>query len=292
MKGFIILTHTCNLKCNYCYYNTNLLSKKNGYLSDDNLIKAIELFKNIGCNKVALTGGEPLLVKKLPLLIKDINKQNMKITIVTNGILLLEKKILKQVIMSEIDCIAISIHSAYRINNFLNKLKGIIKEFKNSNIRIKLNFTICKNNIKYLKKIINFAVDNNIYLMIQPVSLPVLNKYDSLSLKNLDKNINGTLFKNIDYWSNKFNEEDYAGFFKNYLNNNLKITPDCNAGKNFVVIDVDGKISPCFYNNHTFGLLGVNDPDEIKNKINNFKPKKNTCFGNHCLVLSYFGKYL
>ena len=63
----ISLTENCNLKCIYClpedfspkqYDETNILSEKN-------VLSIAEAAKEMGINKIRLTGGEPLLRKIL-----------------------------------------------------------------------------------------------------------------------------------------------------------------------------------------------------------------------------------
>ena len=90
----ISLTESCNLKCIYClpedfipkqYDETKILSEKN-------ILSIAAAAKEIGINKIRLTGGEPLLRKDIISIVSGIKKIGIdEIYITTNGILLSEK---------------------------------------------------------------------------------------------------------------------------------------------------------------------------------------------------------
>ena len=90
----ISLTENCNLKCIYClpedfspkqYDETNILSEKN-------VLSIAEAAKEMGINKIRLTGGEPLLRKDIVSIVSGIKKIGIdEIYITTNGILLADK---------------------------------------------------------------------------------------------------------------------------------------------------------------------------------------------------------
>lgn len=87
------ITDNCNLRCQYCLpENPNSFSKSSTLLSSDDIQKIVEAFSLIGIKKIRITGGEPLVRKDFPEILKKINKiQGIeKIAITTNGFNLLE----------------------------------------------------------------------------------------------------------------------------------------------------------------------------------------------------------
>lgn len=91
----VSLLNTCNLACVYCCFGNedskeNYRSGKNQALEADELLKLIaKLHERLDLSVVRLTGGEPLLYKELPELvrgIRDLGIHNLKLT--TNGLLL------------------------------------------------------------------------------------------------------------------------------------------------------------------------------------------------------------
>nr|MBI3612417.1 GTP 3',8-cyclase MoaA [Nitrospirota bacterium] len=88
------VTDRCNLRCKYC-----MPEEEYGWLPRETLLSFEEiyaltdLFTALGVDKVRLTGGEPLLRRDLPTLIRMLrdNRRIMEIALTTNGILLAEQ---------------------------------------------------------------------------------------------------------------------------------------------------------------------------------------------------------
>lgn len=88
------VTDRCNLRCNYC-----MPEEEYAWLPRETLLTFEEintiagLFTELGVDKVRLTGGEPLLRKDLPALIRMLtaNARIQDIAMTTNGILLAEE---------------------------------------------------------------------------------------------------------------------------------------------------------------------------------------------------------
>lgn len=85
----------CNFRCPYCmpedvYNEKYTFYSKQQRLSDDETVTLVAAFAMVGINKLRLTGGEPLLRKDLPELLRRlIHVQGIEdIAMSTNGILL------------------------------------------------------------------------------------------------------------------------------------------------------------------------------------------------------------
>lgn len=82
MKAIWDISNICNLKCKYCgadYYEKNKLS-----LSLEDTKKIIHNIK--GCvDEIDLFGGEPLLIKDIDLIIKELSECKIRTNITTNG---------------------------------------------------------------------------------------------------------------------------------------------------------------------------------------------------------------
>src|SRR5689334_16138889 len=85
------VTDRCNLRCAYCMPEEDYV-----WLPRENLLSFEEMailtgyFTDLGVDKVRLTGGEPLLRRDLPRLIRLLmqNRNIAEIALTTNGILL------------------------------------------------------------------------------------------------------------------------------------------------------------------------------------------------------------
>lgn len=90
----ISLTDRCNLKCVYCMPEKEAdYFEKNNMLTNDEIIRTMNLMASIGISKVRFTGGEPLLRTGIKDLIKGAGDipTIKKVCITTNGVLLKQK---------------------------------------------------------------------------------------------------------------------------------------------------------------------------------------------------------
>ncbi len=95
----ISVMDTCNYRCPYCmpadkFGDDYQFLRPHERLSFDEIVMVAEAFAAHGVNKLRLTGGEPLLRKKLPELVRRLNgiEGIEDIALTTNG-LLLEKQL-------------------------------------------------------------------------------------------------------------------------------------------------------------------------------------------------------
>jgi radical S-adenosyl methionine domain-containing protein 2 len=149
----------CNFKCKFCfatYEDQSKLYKEKSHLSKEEMLSIIDEIAKKGITKITFAGGEPMLCKWLPELIKHAKKVGLTTMIVTNGYLLNQEWIERQ--KDSLDWITLSIDTVEpssqiaigRSNNkkfitkeeYLNKIELI----KANNIRLKLNTVVCSVN--------------------------------------------------------------------------------------------------------------------------------------------------
>jgi cyclic pyranopterin phosphate synthase len=172
----VSLTSSCNLACLYCVEEGAQGSiKKSGdnetlrleeYL---NIIKSIH--ESVGLETIRLTGGEPLLYKKIAELItgiKEIGIPEVKIT--TNGTLL--ARMASQLSDAGLDSANVSLDAANaesfqnmtRRKNIEKVIEGIDEAIK-CGINIKINSVIMKNvNDDQVLPLLRFASERNLVL--------------------------------------------------------------------------------------------------------------------------------
>lgn len=87
--AYIELSSACNLKCKHCYNNSG--NSGINLIDQTSLIRVIDELAKLDCEKIALSGGEPLAYKNIIEIIKYISKStNMRVSIVTNATLITE----------------------------------------------------------------------------------------------------------------------------------------------------------------------------------------------------------
>jgi len=87
------VTDRCNLRCQYCMPETDYVwLPREEILSFEEVGRLVDVFADLGVEKVRLTGGEPLVRKDLPELVRILaaNSRIRDLALTTNGVLLAE----------------------------------------------------------------------------------------------------------------------------------------------------------------------------------------------------------
>ena len=86
----ISLTDHCNLRCVYCMPEDMTFRPTAEMMQDDEVLLLAQLFASLGFDKIRLTGGEPLLRRDLPDLIRRLAARPAirDLAMTTNGVLL------------------------------------------------------------------------------------------------------------------------------------------------------------------------------------------------------------
>jgi cyclic pyranopterin phosphate synthase len=90
----VSVTDRCNLRCNYCMPEENYVwLPRQELLTFEEIARLVEVFTSLGVEDVRLTGGEPLLRRDLPKLVRMLaaNPRIRDLALTTNGILFAEQ---------------------------------------------------------------------------------------------------------------------------------------------------------------------------------------------------------
>ena len=168
-KHIFIRFSRCNLACRYC--DTDFKTDLKEYNSYD----LYNILKNINCETISLTGGEPLLEAEFlkEFLEKYYQKLNKKIYLETNGTLFLEL----EKIIDYVDVVAMDIKlksCTGQENRFLDNDKFLkIATKKETFIKVVFNDEIEENEIN---EVIKLAEKYGVEVVLQP-EMP-LKSYD------------------------------------------------------------------------------------------------------------------
>jgi cyclic pyranopterin phosphate synthase len=86
----VSVTDRCNLRCNYCMPQEEYVwLPKQELLTFEEIARLVEVFTSLGVEDVRLTGGEPLLRRDLPQLVRMLaaNPRIRDLALTTNGVL-------------------------------------------------------------------------------------------------------------------------------------------------------------------------------------------------------------
>jgi 7-carboxy-7-deazaguanine synthase len=98
LPNIFIRTTGCNLRCSFC---DTKYAYENG--KDIDIKKIIEEVKKFYCNKICITGGEPLLQSDILSLINELSNLKYNICIETNGSLSIRELIVKKQVFISLD---------------------------------------------------------------------------------------------------------------------------------------------------------------------------------------------
>jgi GTP 3',8-cyclase len=90
----VSVTDRCNLRCNYCMPQEEYVwLPRQELLTFEEITRLVDVFTSLGVEDVRLTGGEPLLRRDLPSLVKMLaaNPRIRDLALTTNGVLFAEQ---------------------------------------------------------------------------------------------------------------------------------------------------------------------------------------------------------
>jgi len=90
----VSVTDRCNLRCNYCMPEENYVwLPRQELLTFEEITRLVDVFTSLGVTDVRLTGGEPLLRRDLPQLVRMLaaNPRVRDLALTTNGVLFAEQ---------------------------------------------------------------------------------------------------------------------------------------------------------------------------------------------------------
>lgn len=163
----------CNLRCVYCMPEEGLeMTAHEEILSYSEIVKICRLMAEMGLKKIKLTGGEPLVRKELPELVKRLKAIPgiEKVTLTTNGVLLAD--LMEELSTAGIDGINISLdtldrelyHQIARRDMLEAAKKGLKAALAYSDISLKINCVPMGLPDQNLEEIAELARDHKIHV--------------------------------------------------------------------------------------------------------------------------------
>ncbi len=168
----ITITNRCNVNCLYCHHDGMVSSRQE--MTADELYTICKIAKDIGVQKIRLSGGEPLIRKDIVEIVEKIASLDFKdISMTTNGILL--EKYAQGLKDAGLDRVNVSLDTLDRETyefitrkDYLESAKaGILKAVEVGMYPVKINMVIMKDiNQNEIKDMFKFCKDNDIVLQL------------------------------------------------------------------------------------------------------------------------------
>lgn len=170
----ISVTDRCNFRCTYCMPEEGVpLKKHSDILSYDEIVEIVKIGTQLGITKIRLTGGEPLVRKDLPHLVKMLSDipEIEDIGLTTNGVFLpelatkLKAAGLKRVNISLDTLDPEKFIKITRLGNLKDVLAGIDAALEAKLLPVKINFVrIPGENEEDEKEVRDFCAKKNLQI--------------------------------------------------------------------------------------------------------------------------------
>ncbi|MCA9442838.1 MAG: GTP 3',8-cyclase MoaA [Candidatus Omnitrophica bacterium] len=167
------VTDACNFRCQYCRPVIEEYANESEFLSFEGIERLIGWCYDRGSRKVRLTGGEPLLRKNLPDLVRRLHSRfpDIDLSLSTNGLRL--PKVAKELKEAGLNRINISLDTLNRekfrdltgVDGLDTVLDSIEKSQEVGFDPVKLNVVLLRgSNEDELADLVRFALERNLYI--------------------------------------------------------------------------------------------------------------------------------
>lgn len=264
LSGTFEVTPRCNLNCKMCYVRLSQEEQEQAgiMLTKESWIRIAEEAKEAGMLFLLLTGGEPFFRQDFRELYLTLHKMGFSININSNGTLIDENTVawLKQNPPAKIN---ISVYGASNetyerlcgMKNGFDRVKKAICLLKEAGILVKLNCSVTPDNKHDLKKVIEFAAEEDLVLQVATYMFPAYRKDERNMGVNERMDPAETVRQSI--WGRIWQRGE-AGFdeYVDQVRNGESMIDEseicesgdaswCRAGRSSFWITWDGKLLPC-----------------------------------------------
>jgi MoaA/NifB/PqqE/SkfB family radical SAM enzyme len=292
----LILTRECNLNCRYCGV---VRAEKRNLLEPEQWKRIIDYFRRNRHMHFIFTGGEPLLYKGLPELVRYASRHSMT-CLLTNG-KNLSPDVLKE--LSSLDSLTLSVDpendqktSAKHGFNCLDFLK---KHADRTGLSVTVMATVTRKNVKgipdVLKKISQYKFplllslyhsgDKNYNFRTDFDDLDFRTEEDISLLEELSRRL--IEMKKMGY---QVAETDwYLDSMSRYKRG--ETVTECHAGRDWFEVDTDGIIKAC-HDSKPSGINALDEPDyeTLKTELQKTLPENCRCIYDFYFNAQYLRK--
>ena len=245
----IEITPHCNLKCVHCYLGFGTPSENNCVgLSTAQLCKVLDEFRALGGLQVTFTGGEAMINKDLPKLLRYARSKDLEIYILTNAALLTDE-LLKTMQETNVSGVQVSLYSMLpedhervtQIKGSFAQTKRNIERLMEANIPVQLSCPVMKENLHSFETVLKWGHEHNLEVK---VNSSIFARAD-FTTDNLDHRID--LDAQCHFIQHTL---DNSPVYQERLLSNPVFTispnePVCGAGRYMLCLEAGGDYYPC-----------------------------------------------
>jgi molybdenum cofactor biosynthesis protein A len=265
----ISITEHCNLRCTYCMPPEGIaLTPRTHLMTADEIVTIAKTFVKLGVTKIRLTGGEPLVRKDAKIIIEQLGKLGVELTLTTNGILVHEfidtfKEAGITTLNVSIDSLQKEKFNQITRRNYFEKLIENLDLLEVNGFQVKLNVVVIKGfNDNEIIDFIEMTKERNIqirFIEFMPFDGNQWNKEKLVSYAEILSQVN-TFYseQNVERTQDKPNDTaknhkitSYKGSFSVISSVTNPFCSTCNR----IRLTADGKLKNCLFSNTETSLL-------------------------------------
>lgn len=265
----ISITEHCNLRCTYCMPAEGIaLTSRAHLMTADEIVTIAKTFVKLGVTKIRLTGGEPLVRKDAKIIIEQLGKLGVELTLTTNGILVHEfidtfKEAGITTLNVSIDSLKKDKFNQITRRNYFEKLIENLDLLEENGFKVKLNVVVIKGfNDNEIIDFIEMTKDRNIqirFIEFMPFDGNQWNKEKLVSYAEILSQVNAFYTEQkVERTQDKPNDtakNHKIGSYKGSFSVISSVTNPFCSTCNRIRLTADGKLKNCLFSNTETSLL-------------------------------------
>ena len=288
----ISLTERCNLRCFYCMPAEGVqLRDKSEFMTAEELLSIAKTFVDLGVKKIRLTGGEPLIKKDAELIIRELGKLPVELSITTNAVIVdrfidvFKEAGIKAVNVS-LDSLEEDSFNAISRRNYFKEIKDNIQLLLENDFKVKINVVVIRDvNDHEINDFVRWSKTENVHIRFiefMPFDGNSWKSEKTISFKEILDQVNSEFGVNgyaklqgePNDTSRNFELKNGAGTFGIISSITNPFCDSCNR----IRLTADGKIKNCLFSEDESDLLSLyrngEDIEPIIRKVFMLKQKE------------------
>lgn len=255
-------THRCNLRCTYC--SSPYL--KTPELTTEQWLSVVDQLADLGCRRVTILGGEPLVRWDVPEIIERVRERGMACTLTSNGVLV-KRRIddLRRLNLLTLSLDAVGeANDAVRGDGVFDAVQEAIGAARGVGLPVKINAVLSAKTAPMLDELLEFIEEFDLHLTVNIMRSEAPDLWhEAASIKAEDEEIRKTLQRLAGLARTNprltFSEATYrfGARWDDYSRDRYEadeLAPDdpllldgprCQAGRYYLTINPDGTTYPC-----------------------------------------------
>jgi radical SAM protein with 4Fe4S-binding SPASM domain len=249
LMAWLEITRQCNLRCPHCFVEGG--TKRASEISTETILALLDEWAEMGVFSVVITGGEPTIHPDFVEIVNQAQRLGFVVGIATNGIAMTER-LLSRIPQNDV-IISLSldeIHgqgASHRLSDFDYVTRRLL-EIRDSGFNTSIMTTTTSQNIRELRRIIRWAIENDVSLRSVPC-VPMGRAVMHPELVNTPEDVDLA----AEFWIEEEKWERIkdgrlglcSGKVFNFLLTMSFATHRCMSGRGICYVNSSGDVYPC-----------------------------------------------